>query len=602
MRDLLNRRSERLKEASRRVSNIRAVVFFGVILFAVCAWGRLSFSVLVSGVLAGVIAFVGLLLVHGRLEERLAKYRARIRLWDIDSARQSMDWARIPAFEVPATQGGLPSFFQDLDLVGEESFLQLIDTTVSEQGRHRLMTLFLETVPGEGPKRRAIVRELERLRVLRMRFRLASEIASDRRLNSQGLRALAAHPIHGGEAFRWTWVLGGSQLLALGVLVLAGSSFLPWIPKALGFAGYLFTYAIFRWAERYFEEPFERALAIQLHLSKFRRLSRLLEEASFRPTLRDLLRAFSCEGQDGPAKLLTQVDLCLSLLGAQSNPLLHFLLNLVVPWDFAIALRLESVRQRIMTRLPEWIDAMAEFEAFASLASYGELFARTTTEPRWLSEPGRVEAKGLAHPLIPPAARVGNNLALSAQGTACVIITGSNMSGKSTWLRTVGVNSLLALAGGRVVAREFALGDLRVEASLRKGDRLADEVSTFYAEVKRLKEIFDVARGATTDAAAVPVLYLIDEIFQGTNNRERLAGSRAYIEALLGLRAVGLVATHDLELAELESGRSRVRNQHFRETLNGFEMSFTYELRDGPCPSTNALRIMELAGLPVGRP
>jgi DNA mismatch repair ATPase MutS len=169
------------------------------------------------------------------------------------------------------------------------------------------------------------------------------------------------------------------------------------------------------------------------------------------------------------------------------------------------------------------------------------------------------------------------------------------MSGKSTFLRTVGVNLCLAQAGAPVCATTFAWSWSRLVCCIRIDDSLEAGLSFFYAEVKRLKAILDAAQ----DGAGPPVLFLIDEIFKGTNNRERLIGSRAYIASLASGHGFGLVTTHDLELTELEKSTPLLANAHFQETVAAGALQFDYRLRPGPCPTTNALRIMELEGLPV---
>jgi DNA mismatch repair ATPase MutS len=177
------------------------------------------------------------------------------------------------------------------------------------------------------------------------------------------------------------------------------------------------------------------------------------------------------------------------------------------------------------------------------------------------------------------------------------LITGSNMSGKSTFLRTLGINVCLAQAGGPVCASRFEWTWSRVACCIRVDDSLEAGLSFFYAEVKRLKSILD----ATDDRVAPPVLFLIDEIFKGTNNRERLIGSRAFIQSLATGNGFGLVTTHDLELTDLGKTVPHLTNSHFRETVVAGALEFDYKLRSGPCPTTNALRIMELEGLPVSQ-
>jgi DNA mismatch repair ATPase MutS len=176
-----------------------------------------------------------------------------------------------------------------------------------------------------------------------------------------------------------------------------------------------------------------------------------------------------------------------------------------------------------------------------------------------------------------------------------VILTGSNMAGKSTFLRTIGVNLVLAYAGAPVNAERLQTSLFRIFTCIKVSDSVQDGLSYFYAEVKRLQAL--LAAAETDDT--LPVLFLIDEIFRGTNSRERLIGSRSYIRRLAHGSSVGLVATHDLELIKLGDEIEGVVNQHFREEVRDGRMVFDYRLRSGPCPTTNALTIMRLEGLPV---
>lgn len=172
------------------------------------------------------------------------------------------------------------------------------------------------------------------------------------------------------------------------------------------------------------------------------------------------------------------------------------------------------------------------------------------------------------------------------------------MSGKSTFLRTVGINVCLAQAGAPVCAERFEWTWARLHGCLRVTDSIEEGLSHFYAEVKRLKALLKAAELRN----APPVLFLIDEIFRGTNNRERLIGSRAYVSALSATTALGLVTTHDLELAELDAHIPQLTNVHFEEEIEDGRLTFDYRLRPGPCPTTNALRIMALEGLPTAEP
>ncbi len=201
---------------------------------------------------------------------------------------------------------------------------------------------------------------------------------------------------------------------------------------------------------------------------------------------------------------------------------------------------------------------------------------------------------GIGHLLLSPAKRVTNNISLKGCGKV-ILVTGSNMSGKSTFLRTIGINACLAQAGAPVCADFFHANWMRIFSCIRVTDSLKAGLSYFYAEVKRLKIVLD----AVKEDHPTPVLFLIDEIFKGTNNKEGLLGSEAFIRALVRSNGLGLISTHDLELSRLEGDLQGVTNVHFQETVEGNELVFDYRVRSGPCPTTNALKIMVKEGLPV---
>jgi DNA mismatch repair ATPase MutS len=200
----------------------------------------------------------------------------------------------------------------------------------------------------------------------------------------------------------------------------------------------------------------------------------------------------------------------------------------------------------------------------------------------------------IGHPLIPDGERVSNDFSMGVAGEI-MLVTGSNMSGKSTFLRTLGVNLCLAYAGGTVLATKFTCAPFRLFTCIQVSDSINDGISYFYAEVKRLKALLD----ALDRKHEFKLFYLIDEIFRGTNNRERELGSRAYVRALVSKNGLGVISTHDLELTQLGTEFADIRNMHFREEVRDERMVFDYKLRPGPSPTTNALKIMQLEGLPV---
>jgi DNA mismatch repair ATPase MutS len=267
---------------------------------------------------------------------------------------------------------------------------------------------------------------------------------------------------------------------------------------------------------------------------------------------------------------------------------------MLVPWDFFFTYRLEQLKKEVAELLPRWLDAWYELEALNSLANFawlnpGYIF------PELVATSTLFEAQGLGHPLIKPEFKICNDFKLDKQRRN-VILTGSNMAGKSTFLRTVGLNLCLAYAGAPVNAERLQVSLFRLFTCIKVSDSVQDGLSYFYAEVKRLKQLLSAAEIEDD----LPIMFLIDEIFRGTNNRERHIGSHAYVRALSRRKnALGLIATHDLELTKLADEIPGIANFHFREEVGEGKMLFDYQLHPGPCPTTNALKIMRIEGLPV---
>jgi DNA mismatch repair ATPase MutS len=303
-----------------------------------------------------------------------------------------------------------------------------------------------------------------------------------------------------------------------------------------------------------------------------------------------------------PSAELARLERLASALGLRTNALIWLLVHALVPWDFFFTYRLELLKKDLANLVPHWLDAWHELEALNSLANFAylnphyvfpEVVAGASETRHEGSSPVLFDARNVGHPLLHPESKVGNDFELDDQHRIG-ILTGSNMAGKSTFLRTVGVNLCLAYTGAPVNAERLRVSLFRVFTCIKVSDSVQDGLSYFYAEVKRLKALL-----SAIDTNDLPMLFLIDEIFRGTNSRERHIGSRAYIRELSNRRTVGLVATHDLELVKLAGEIPGVENFHFREELNDGRMIFDYRLRPGPCPTTNALEIMRLEGLPV---
>ncbi|OYZ24551.1 MAG: hypothetical protein B7Y39_01175 [Bdellovibrio sp. 28-41-41] len=286
---------------------------------------------------------------------------------------------------------------------------------------------------------------------------------------------------------------------------------------------------------------------------------------------------------------IQELNRIIGAMGLRQNVILYAIVHAIVPWDFYWTARAESLRLRLEKVYLRWVEDLVEFEAIALLSEYSANIVDGVW-PVVKDAPATLTGLGLRHPLIPARYVVSNDVELNTTTRKCLLITGSNMSGKSTFLRTLGINLVLMRLGAKVHATQLEASPFQVLTSLKRVDSLEESLSTFYSEVKNLKEIRD-------ECISHISIYLIDEIFRGTNNRERLIGAQKYIKALLQSPSIGLVTTHDLELSQMDQEYSNLVNEHFADTIENGKMIFDYKKKLGPCPSTNALKVMEMEGV-----
>jgi DNA mismatch repair ATPase MutS len=318
----------------------------------------------------------------------------------------------------------------------------------------------------------------------------------------------------------------------------------------------------------------------------------LMESASFStPLLQQIHARLQTEGMP-PSQRIAQLH---RLIGALNNALQN---QFYAPIAFLLCLPVHIVhgievwRTRVGSHIPDWLEAVGQFEALSSLAGYAWEHPADPF-PELVEAETVFEADQLGHPLLPATQCVRNGIALT-RTTPLIIISGSNMSGKSTMLRSVGTNTVLALAGAPVCATRLRLSRLQIGSAMRIHDSLQDGKSFFYANVSRLKQIVALADGQP------PLLYLFDEILQGTNSHDRRVGAEGIIRKLLETPSIGLITTHDLALTRIaDSQDSNVGNMHFEDHLIDGKMTFDYRIRPGVVERSNALELMRMMGLDV---
>jgi hypothetical protein len=594
----LQRQLERLDRTSYRYSWVRIAAFcagppaIGLALYVAGGW-LVALCTVVWLLLFGVSVYA-----HRRVKRGIERYRLWIRIKSAHVARARLAWEQIPSTFHHQPDSEHP-FEVDLDLTGKRSLHHLLDTAVSYEGSQRLRAWLTSPAPDPqlAVRRQQVVRELAPLHLFRDKLALnAIEAAGARRTwKANQLVEWLETSDTSGAARRWLILFGA--MVALNAILLAANllGFLPpWWQITL--AAYLGLWLL--WS-RAMEAAADEATALVGALRQLRAVFAQLETCSYRdtPHLRALCEPY-LDRAHRPSRYLSRITRVVAAMGLRENPLLRLILNALLPWDAYLAYRLNRAKADVGDRGPAWMDVWFELEALASLAnlcylnpaySFPDVLAGEGQKPAFA-----FKAEALGHPLIPDEEKVCNDFSVSELGQVTVI-TGSNMAGKSVFLKTVGVNLSLAYAGGPVNAQRLQTVPFRLFTCMGISDSVTDGISFFYAEVKRLKALLaELERDH-----ALPLLFCIDEIFRGTNNRERLIGSRAYVRALTGKHGLGFIATHDLELAKLAGELPQVVNYHFRDRVVDGRMVFDYILQPGPCPTTNALRIMLLEGLPV---
>jgi hypothetical protein len=550
-----------------------------------------------------------------QIDSSIAKASLLMHIKNAYIARMKLDWEHIPAVRTnegfEETEGKTDHPFEyDIDISGKRSMHQLLNTAVSREGSERLRKWLLTQKPDAEVihQRQTLVRELAPM----TRFRDHLTLNSLRSMQSmaedfQGERLLAwlnkRQSSHGLRLLLWSTAL--LNLLTLVLLVL--NFFIP-LPALWTFTLLISLILFFATAAKRGDVS-EDSTYLKYGLATLSRIFSFLETYKYgnHEHLKAICKPFFQEHAYSPTRLLRNITRIESATTLRRNPFLWLPINVLIPWDLSCAYLLSQYKERIVARLPLWLETWFELEALCSLATFAYLnpdYIMPTIAPSPAisghKQNGQIPicelfcAHGLGHPLISDEKKVTNNFKVDASGQV-FILTGSNMAGKSTFLRTIGVNLCLAYAGGPVNATHMQTSLFRLFTCIRVTDSVTDGYSYFYAEVRRLRALLD----ALKQPGQLPLFFLIDEIFKGTNNKERLIGSRSFVRTLAGGNCVGAISTHDLELVKLAETLPQVENLHFREEVVDGQLTFDYILRSGPCPTTNALKIMAMEGLPI---
>jgi hypothetical protein len=566
----------------RRVGFVR-LAFLAILLGFLVTSALTSFSFWWT-----ILPLVGFL-VLGPVQQGITEARRRCEraadLYRFGLARLDDQWAGKGSKGDRFVSGSHP-YGEDLDLFGTGSLFELLSLARTRVGEETLAAWLLAPAPKEVINaRQAAVVELRPFLDLREDLALLAEgihTGSD----AEALTTWADAPpwqISSGVK----WMARGLALLALIGLVLwiIGFGWLPFLMSAL--LGQIFIFRFRRPMQKVIEAVDLPAKDLQLLVEVLQRIER---EHFTSPRLVELRSALDVEGL-APSQQIAKLKRLIELLDSRRN-LFFAPVAFILLWPLHCAIAIELWRQNFGPAVARWFAAVGEIEALSSIAGYAFEHPEDPF-PELVDNEVCFAAEDLGHPLIPQAQNVRTHLHLSLSPSV-LIASGSNMSGKSTLLRSVGTNTVLALAGAPVRARRLRISPLQVGASIRIQDSLQAGASRFYAEITRLRQIVGLTAGP------LPVLFLLDEILHGTNSHDRRIGAAGVVRGLVERGAIGLVTTHDLALTEIadELGE-RAANVHFEDHLEGGKMTFDYILRPGVLQKSNALELMRSVGLEI---
>ena len=590
-RDRHTKSSEVAAAASRRLGWARLAVFVATPVAAYLLSQRgLPRTGTVGVVVAGLVAFFVLVVRHRRHQAAEQRERALAVECTAGIARIRRDWAGLPVPTSLVDVGG-HAFADDLNVFGWTSLERLVGPMGAITGEPVMREwLVAEVPPGldELRERQAAVAELTPRAEWRELFAVLGKAAGT---SPQALdRFLAwAEESHDGISGAVFWI---ARVLALITIVLAVRVS---IHHETWTAFVLMAVINLAFARAWHARVSRELSAISSRGFDWVSVSRMLEHLNASTFTAPLLRELRDRAEPERAGALRVLDAIGSCAEVRYSPMGHAALQIITLWDFQVVAALTQWRRAHGASMRARLRALGEMEA------YGALGALAFDNPGWVypqfsAGSTMIDARELAHPLLPAATRVGNDVVVGPRGTF-VLVTGSNMAGKSTLLRTVGLNVVLAQLGAPVCATSFSLPRVRVRTVMHVRDSIASGTSLFLAELLRIREVVTAAH----DVADAPLLYLADEILHGTNADDRRIAICAILVDLLESGAIGMMATHLVGLETEPALAAHVRPVHFTEHYDqsdaGLVMRFDYRLRSGPATSRNALRLLESIGV-----
>ncbi len=570
----------------RQYGLFRIIIFllWVIMIYLSTSWSWMAFGIIMG---VGATAFGYLVRKHGKMHRRKAILEQLVRI--NREQENAMEWKFDELDDGAAYIDEIHLFSYDLDLFGKGSLFQYVNRTSTIPGRDRLAQLLtnIEMSAQDIRQRQKAVSELSALLDWRQDFRVQGLLTDEQEDDIRGLEEwVISKPDFKSLFFKVLVIF--IPLLNLGVFLLSVFAYITFWQ----FLTYLIIPLMFAGIKHRKVNAKHNLLSRKFQvLKKYSKLFGMIEGQAFSSERMLSLHQDLLSGGNSAGKAIRQLSKIANAFDTRLNLLAGFLMNIFFLWDIRQSVRLESWQKRYRDHLSNWFRVMAETDAYISLAGYAYNNPASIYPDISEGDDFHFKAEKLGHPLIHAGNRVSNDFSVDTWGNF-TILTGANMAGKSTFLRTIGVNMVLASAGAPVCAETLSFTPVKLVTSIHTIDSLANNESYFYAELKRLKLIIDMLKEGRQ------VFIILDEILKGTNSNDKQSGSRALVKQLVSLKASGIIATHDLSLGELEKlFPDNVQNRCFEIIIEKDHLDYDYLLKEGIARNMNATILMERMGI-----
>ncbi|MDV4151453.1 DNA mismatch repair protein MutS [Clostridium sp. AL.422] len=584
-------KSEDIKSSNSTIniiSIIRLVIVILTILAGYYFYKNENILLLVSSIILGFLIFIIVAIFHNRAIKKKKECQLYISINNrgIDRINGTFKEQQDKGEEFLNDKH---PFTSDLDIFGRNSLFQMINSTKTKFGREKLSEIIsLKDIPNKEE----IISKQEAIKELGEKVKWRQELEIKSTFKKSGIKDV-------DELLKWAvskkeikpllkivpYIFIAITIISILLVILR---ILPITYLILVF---MINYLVVKILTKDLAEVISLFSSHKKDIESYANIFSLIEKEEFKSDLLNGLKKKLVNENKSALKEIKALKSLVDWLGDSSGNAYYLILNVTILSDTFILRNLEDWRRSNGSNLKEWLEVMGEFEALSSIANLAFDFD-TWSFPE-ISEDDSVEGVSVAHPMLGEKA-VSNSFNLNSKNGRSIkvaLITGSNMSGKSTFLRTVGLNLLLSYIGAPVCAKKFKCSIFSLYTCMRTKDNLEESISSFYAEILRIKILIEAAKKGEK------VFFLLDEIFKGTNSRDRHEGAKVLINQLVNNGSMGLVSTHDLELCDLEDTRKWLTNYNFQEYYEDNKIKFDYKLREGKSKTQNAVHLMKLAGI-----